>query len=173
MLALALLIAVAPAQTGPEVRVVAPAKPNEQVPATLTVEPAAMLIVACDTDADGRTARAEMEDCLSRSFGERSIGYLDFAAWQQKWLGDQGALPSPFEVDRNADDRITPDELRAQFGKIFNRLDKDADGGVTRAEALTLRALPTVDPNRRGKRRAERVPGVPGGTPAPPDPDRD
>jgi hypothetical protein len=157
---LSLLIVLA-AQTGPEVRVIAPAKPNEQVPATLTVEPAAMLIVACDADADGRTARAELESCLARSFGERTVGYLDFADWQRKWLGDQGALPSPFEVDRSADDRI------------FNRLDKDADGGVTRSEALTLRALPTADPNRRGKRRAERVPGVPGGTPEPPDPNRD
>lgn len=173
MLALALLMAAAPAQTGPEVRVVGPAKPNEQVPATLTVEPAAMLIVACDADADGRTTRTEMEGCLVRSFGERTLGYLDFAAWQQKWLGDQGALPSPFEVDRSADDRITPDELQAQFSRIFTRLDKDANGGVTRAEALTLRALPTADPSRRGKRRAERVPGVPGGTPDPPDPDRD
>lgn len=155
LLALALIAAT---QTGPDVKVVGPGKPNAQVPATLVVEPAAMLIVACDTDADGRTTRAELDRCLAKTFAAAPIGYLDYAAWQQKWLGDQGALPSPLEVDRDGNNRVSLDEVQAHFSKLFSRLDKDADSGVTRAEALTIRAYPTGDPDR-GKRRGERVPG--------------
>lgn len=150
-------------QAGPEVRVLGPGQPNAQTPATLVVEPAAMLIVACDADADGRTSRSELDRCLERSLPE-AVGYLDYAAWQQKWLGDQGALPSPFEVDRDGDNRVTPDELQAQFAKLFARLDRNGDGAVTRAEALTIRAYATGEPG--GRRRGERIPG--GHPPAPP-----
>lgn len=157
---LPLLLAALLQQPGTEVRVLGPGRPNAQTPATLVVEPAAMLIVACDGDADARTTRAELDRCLRHGFGERTVGYLDYAAWQVTWLGDQGALPSPFEVDRNGDNRITLDELQAQFGKLFSRLDKNGDGAVTRTEALTIRAYATGDPG--GRRRGERVPG---GTP--------
>ena len=53
MILAALLLAALPQDA--DVRVVAPGKANSQTPATLLVEPAAMLVVACDTDADGQT----------------------------------------------------------------------------------------------------------------------
>ena len=162
---------------GPDVQVLGPGKPNGQTPATLVVEPAAMLIVACDADADSRTTRAELDACLRRSFtrsagrDDATLGYIDYGQWQQTWLGDQGALPSPFELDRNGDNRISLDELQAQFAKLFARFDKNSDGAVTRAEALTVRA--TAAPGRdgpppRARPRGERIPhGQPGDAPPP------
>ena len=109
---LSLLLAAAAQEVVPDVRVTGPGRPNSQTPATLVVEPAAMLIVSCDADADGRTTRAELEACLRREFDaidtahRGQIGYIDYGRWQTMWLGDQGALPSPFEVDRNSDDMV-------------------------------------------------------------------
>lgn len=177
MLLSLLLMATTAQQTGPDVRVLGPGKPNGQTPATLVVEPAAMLIVGCDADGDGATARKELDDCVQRTFvkaagsAEATLGYIAYGQWQTTWLGDQGALPSPFEVDRNGDDRISLDELQAQFAKLFARFDRNHDGAVTRAEALTVRATAADghDGRRPGERpRGERVPGaerVPEGRP--------
>lgn len=173
---LPLLLALNPLQdVPPEVQVIAPGKPNGQTPATLVVEPAAMFIVACDVDHDGGTNRAELDDCVRRSFttidtaATGSLGYIAYADWQTRWLGDQGALPSPFEVDRDGDNRITVLELQAQFGKLFSRFDKNGDHVVTRAEALTIRTTAAdgkgpIGGQRGGARKgsprqAERIPG--------------
>ena len=162
-----LLLAAAGQDAGGEVRVLGPGKPNGQTPATLVVEPAAMLIVACDGDADGRTTRDELDACLRRSFtasagrADATLGYIDYGLWQRTWLGDQGALPSPFEVDRDGDNRISLDELQGQFAKLFARFDKDHDGAVTRAEALTVRATAADGRDRpppAGRGRGERIP---------------
>ena len=160
----------------PDVVVTGPAKANQLTPATLVVEPAAMFIVACDADGDGRTTRAELTDCIVRTYATAdrtnagSIGYIAYADWQVRWLGSQGALPSPFEVDRDGNNRITLDELQRQFSKLFSRYDRDGDSAVTRAEALTIRAVAADDKGPvvpqsypKGKRppppKGERVPG--------------
>ena len=182
LLALAAMQAGAP--SSPEVRVLGPGRPNAQTPATLMVEPAAMFITACDQDGDGRTNRAELDDCVARSFAAidtahaNTLGYLGYADWQKRWLGDQGALPSPLEVDRDGDNRVSLAELQAHFAKLFARFDKDHDGGVTRAEALTIRAFAADghDPREGGPRRPRRggPPGasrVPGGHPGDDTPD--
>jgi hypothetical protein len=132
--------------------------PGQQPPATIIVEPVAMFLAACDADADGRTTRAELAACTARTFagadpGRRgSLGYIDFADWSQRWLGDRNALPSPFSVDIDHDDRITPAELEASLGEAFTRFDKNKDGALTRAELLTIQTgLPPME--RGGKRR--------------------
>ena len=116
--------------------------------------------------------RDELYSCLERSFtksagrADATLGYIGYADWQKLWLGDQGALPSPFEVDRNGDNRITLDEVQAQFAKLFARFDKDHDGAVTRAEALTVRATAANGPDGAPPRRGERIPhGRPGDAP--------
>ena len=153
-----LLIALALQTAAPsaDVTVQAPLKGNVLTPATMMVEPAAMLIASFDADGDGRTTRAEMEAGLHRTFAASDaaktggLRYLAYADWAKRWLGDANALPSPLEVDRNGDDTITDAELQAQFSRLFARLDADHDGAVTRAECLTIRARPAGD-ERRGK----------------------
>ena len=129
--------------------------PVGPVPPSLVVEPAAMMIASCDSSGDGRTGRDELHRCLARSFaaidtaGAGKLGYIAFADWAEKWLGDRTALPSPFETDADGDDRITLAELDAKFDAIFARLDKDRDGFLTRAELLTIRANIAPDFGRR------------------------
>jgi hypothetical protein len=153
LLLLLLLQAAAPA--------VPPAGPG-QPPATMVVEPVAMAIAGWDADGDGRTTRAELEAGVRRSFaatagGGDAIGYIGYSDWAQRWLGDRNALPSPFEVDADADNRITAAELQAAMARVFARLDRDGDGALVRAELLTLRANPGGDrPGRDRDRRRDR-----------------
>ncbi len=159
MIVLALLLQAAmPVQDG-DILVTAPPKPFAQTPATIVVEPVAMMIATFDADGDGETLRSEMIDGVRRSFEaidtakKGSLGYFQFADWAQKWLGDRNALPSPFDVDSNGDNRITLDELQAHFAKLFSRFDRDRSGAIDRAETLTIRTAP-ADANGPTKPRA-------------------
>ncbi|GAA0328966.1 hypothetical protein GCM10009087_43990 [Sphingomonas oligophenolica] len=122
-----------------------------QPPATIVAEPVAMMIAACDANDDGKTTRDELTACVTRSFEaidtahKGSLGYIDYSDWALKWLGDRNALPSPFVVDADNDNRITLAELQAQFAILFARFDTDKDGAATRAELLTIRASATGD----------------------------
>ncbi len=136
------------------------ATPPRQPPATIVAEPAAMFIAACDANGDGKTTRAELTACVARSFAEidtahaGSIGYIGYSDWAQQWLGDRNALPSPFEIDADNDDRITLAEVQATFTRLFDRFDLDKDGAATRAELLTIRgsAAPDGAEGKRGRR---------------------
>ena len=140
---------------------VPPAAPRgpAQPPATILVEPAAMFVAACDANGDARVTRAELAACIARSFATADgaasgkIGYIAYADWEQRWLGDRNALPSPFEVDTDGDDHISLAELQARFGAYFDRFDLDRDGVLTRAELVTIHATAPNDPDRRGKKR--------------------
>lgn len=152
---IALLVQAAAAASSPRNAPQIPAQP----PATFVVEPVGMAIAAFDADGDGRTTRAEMEAGVARSFAAfdsgrtGAIGYIAFADWAERWLGDRNALPSPFEVDGDGDNRITPAELQATFARLFARLDADRDGAVSRKELLTIRASAGRDAGPRGKGR--------------------
>ena len=132
--------------------------PVGPTPPSLVVEPVAMMIAACDTDLDGRTSRDELHRCLAKSFAaldpgnSGTLGYIAFADWAERWLGDRTALPSPFETDADGDNKITLAELAAKFDQIFARLDINKDGFLTRAELLTIRAVinPGFEKRRKG-----------------------
>ncbi|WP_375287341.1 EF-hand domain-containing protein [Sphingomonas sp.] len=137
-----------------------PAGPPPQPPATLVVEPVAMAIAAFDADGDARVTRTELEAGVRRSFEAidtaraGTLGYIAFADWAERYLGDRNALPSPFETDSDGDNRITLAELQAKMAETFTRLDRDKDGVVTRAECLTIRAMaPGRRPDDERKRR--------------------
>ena len=132
-----------------------PGKP----PATFVVAPVAMAMAGFDADGDARTTRAEMEAGVRRSFAaidsgnSGSIGYIGFADWAERCLGDRNALPSPFEVDTDGDNRITPAELQAAFARVFARLDTNRDGSLSRKELLTIRAMAGREMGPPGKRK--------------------
>ncbi len=138
-------------QTAP----VPPPQP-EAAPAPIPLmiaEPVAMAIATFDSDQDGIVTRAEFDAGVRRSFelsakGQPSLGYIAFGDWAERWLGNRNALPSPFEVDGDGDNRITLPELQARFDLFFTRFDADKDGALRRSELLTVRAMPT--PGERG-----------------------
>jgi hypothetical protein len=149
LLSLLLQAAAAPPQADPR-RTPAQERPS------VVAEPVAMLIASFDADGDGRTTRAELAAGVRRTFDAidagrtGKLGYLAFADWAERWLGDRTALPSPFEVDTDGDDQITEPELLAALTAAFNRFDKNGDGAVTRAELLTIRSAVSA-PAGRGR----------------------
>jgi Ca2+-binding EF-hand superfamily protein len=143
-----LLAAAAAPQEGPDVVVRAPLPSVQQTPATMVVEPVAMLIATFDADGDARVTRAELEAGGRAAFaafdpgGTGTMRYIAFGDWAARFLGDRHALPSPYEVDRNNDDQVTLDEMLNHFARLFARYDRDRDGVVTRAELITYRTQP-------------------------------
>lgn len=140
-----------------------PIAPLRQPPATIVAEPAALFVAACDGDGDGRTTRAELTVCVARSFAAidtahaGSIGYIGYSDWALTWLGDRNALPSPFEVDSDGNNRITPAEMQASFARLFDRFDVSKDGAATRAELLTIRGSAAPDGSDGKNRRRGRA----------------
>ena len=133
---------------GGEVVVRAPLPATPQTPATMVVEPVAMMIAAFDADGDGLVDRAELSDGVRRSFEavdtaqSGRLRYIAFADWSERWLGDRNALPSPFEVDRDQDDQVSLDELQDHFSRLFARYDRSGDHRISRSELLTYRTAP-------------------------------
>ena len=127
---------------------------------TIMAEPVALMIAAFDSNGDARVTRAECEAGVARSFASidtakaGSLGYIQFADWAERWLGDRNALPSPYETDTDDNNRITLAELQAKIGEAFTRFDVNSDGVLDRSELLTLRGgLGNFDRNGKRKRR--------------------
>lgn len=157
---------VVPQDGGPDIVVKGPMPGTPQTPATMVVEPVAMMIATFDTDGDALVDRSELLGGVSASFAAIDTGktgylrYIAFADWAERFLGDRNALPSPFEVDRDSDDRIKLEELQDQFSRLFARYDRDGSKTISRAELVTYRTAP-VDakgPTGAPGRRNEKAP---------------
>ncbi|NIJ21599.1 hypothetical protein FHS95_003302 [Sphingomonas naasensis] len=138
----------------PPVVPVQPAQPA----ATVMAEPVAMMIAAFDRDGDARVTRAEFDTGLRATFDAidtgktGALGYIAFSDWSERWLGDRNTLPSPFETDRDGDNKVSWNELAARFDLFFARFDTNKDGVLVRSELLTLRPqMFDRDPRRRGR----------------------
>ncbi|HEX8554870.1 MAG TPA: EF-hand domain-containing protein [Sphingomonas sp.] len=158
---LLMLQVVPPPPAAEDIVVRSPARASAQTPATMVLEPVAMMMASLDADGDGLTSRAEMEAGVRRSFETidtartGSMRYLAYAEWALRFLGDRNALPSPFDVDRNSDDQITQDEVQSQFSRLYSRFNTNGDEGISRAELLTFRSGP-VDKDGPVKPKSKR-----------------
>jgi hypothetical protein len=137
---------------------VPPAQPARP-PATMVVEPVATLLASFDRDLDGRTTRDEVIQGTLKTYTAieprpaTPLGYIGYSDWAKRWLGDANAVPSPYELDSDNDQKVSLAELQAGLLRVFDRLDRDKDGVLTRAETLTLRSMAPGYDERRGKRR--------------------
>lgn len=161
ILAFALALAMQQAPAAPAVRQLPPGA--EPIP-LMIAEPVAMAIAAFDRDGDAAVTRAELTASIADSFAaiagdQPAIGYIAFGDWAERWLGNRNALPSPFEVDQDGDNKISLPELQARFGLFFDRFDRDRDGVLKRSELLTVRQMvrpgerPGAAPDRARQRR--------------------
>lgn len=134
------------------------------VPISEVAEPLGLAIAGFDANHDAKTTSAEYEEALLRTFaaadrdGGGTLGYLEYSGWAETWLGSQSALPGPFAIDVDGDNRLSREEFLAEFRRNFARLDKGKDGAVSRAELLTVRnpgLAPLWDRNGRPIRNPE------------------
>ena len=161
------LLAVQPPPAPPpaEVRPGRVPEGTSPVPISEVAEPLGLAVAAFDRDGDGATSRAEYDAALSRTFaaaddnGDGALGYIEYSGWAETWLGSQSALPGPFAIDGDGDNRLSRDEFMAAFAREFARLDRGADGAVSHAELLTIRnprLAPVLDRDGRAIRVRER-----------------
>lgn len=134
---------------------------REQPAFTVIVEPVAMMIAAFDADGDGKVTKAEFDAGLRHSFDvidtrhQGWLSYIAYSDWQERWMGDRNTVPSPFEVDRDGDNKITFAEIAARFELLFARFDANKDGVIERKELVTIRPQ-TFDPGRMGRGKKDR-----------------
>lgn len=135
---------------------------REQPAFTVIVEPVAMMIAAFDADGDGKVTRAEFDAGLRRSFDavdtrhQGWLGYIAYSDWQERWMGDRNTVPSPFETDRDGDNKISFAEVAERFELLFTRFDADKNGVIERKELVTIR--PQMAPPGMGRGKKGRGP---------------
>jgi hypothetical protein len=136
---------------------IVPGAPAAQPQATVIAEPVALLIAGFDADGDARVTRAEFDAGLKRSFDSADtghtgmLGYIAYSDWSLRWMGDRNTLPSPFELDRDGDNKVSWAELQDRFAQIWTRFDRNKDGVIDRSELVTIRP-PAFNPTD-GKRK--------------------
>ncbi len=147
----------AAAQESAAPAVVVTTAPAAQPQATVIAEPVALLIAGFDADGDARVTRAEFDAGLKHSFDSAdsahagTLGYIAYSDWSLRWMGDRNTLPSPFEMDRDGDNKISWGEFQDRFAQIFARFDHNKDGVIERSEMVTIRP-PAFNP-MDGKRK--------------------
>ncbi|WP_147372385.1 hypothetical protein [Henriciella barbarensis] len=68
--------------------------------------------------------------------GEHSTSTLSLDNWLERALGSADTELSPIAFDSNIDSVISRREFDVRFAAVFERLDKDENGELTRAELL-------------------------------------
>jgi hypothetical protein len=137
------------------------------VPISESAEPLGLAVASFDADRNGATSLAEYDEALGRTFaaadrnGDGALGYIEYSGWAETWLGSPTALPGPFAIDADGDNRLSRDEFTAEFRRQFTRLDRSGDGAISHAELLTLRNprfAPVLDRDGRPLRPGQRPP---------------
>jgi hypothetical protein len=130
---------------------------REQPAFTVIVEPVAMMIATFDADSDGKVTRAEFDAGLKHAFDATDtrhqgwLGYIAYSDWQERWMGDRNTVPSPFEMDRDGDNKISFAEIAERFDLLFTRFDVDKNGVIERKELVTIRPQMGSGPGRGKK----------------------
>lgn len=122
---------------------------------TISAQPVALMIAGFDGDGDGVVTRAEYDAGVERTFRQGdadkdgALSLIELGNWAEHWLGNRGAIPGQYDLDRDGDDRVSLSEYQTEFARRFLELDRDRNGVLTRSELILLTAPRAAAPDRR------------------------
>lgn len=105
--------------------------------------PVALFFTSLDTNDDFIVSKSELDDAIPREFGRADTdqsGVLtgfEMADWCALVLGDKEAQPDLRAMDNDLNYTVTEHEFAVALRHEFNRMDRNQDGFLTRAEMLT------------------------------------
>lgn len=132
-------------------------------PPTIVATPLTVAIAGFDRDGDMIVSRAEFEGGVAQAFGHADadrdgrVSLIELAGWAEAALGNRGALPGPFDFDRDGNDSISREEFVGLFDARFASLDKNSDKALRRSELVSFATLP-AGPRPDRRRMEERPP---------------
>lgn len=102
----------------------------------------AILFTGLDANQDLVFDRSELEAAIPREFERADVDHsgvitgFEMTDWCILMLGDKEAQPDLRTMDSDVNYIITPHEFTTALRHEFDRMDKDQDGRITRAEML-------------------------------------
>lgn len=107
--------------------------------------PSSLLVISADADNDLTTSSDEFVTYVGALFpdidadNDGKVGPIEYDRWAVGYLGSAELQPAFYTFDKNVNNEITPLEFNKAAAIFFNRLDKDEDNLVTRAELIIER----------------------------------
>ena len=117
-------------------------RPGGMLQEAKIARPIAILFTGFDTNRDLILDKSELEAAIPLEFqradADRSgiLTGFEMADWCRLVLGDKEALPDMRAMDTDLNYTVTLEEFTIALRHEFNRLDKNEDGRLTRAELL-------------------------------------
>lgn len=117
-------------------------RPGASLQEAKIARPIAILFTGMDTNRNLVLEKSELEAAIPQEFARADTdnsGVLtgfEMADWCRLVLGDKEALPDMRAMDTDLNYTVTQVEFTAALRHEFERLDKDADGRITRADLL-------------------------------------
>ena len=104
--------------------------------------PVGLFLTSLDGDRDTALSTEEMAAGLNAAFaagdGDQNgaLSAIEFEAWSERFLGARHTTPTRLHFDHDQDTSISQDEFRRTFDAIQQRLDRNGNGELQRAELL-------------------------------------
>lgn len=104
--------------------------------------PVAILFTGMDANRDLVLSREELEAAIPLEFARADVDHsgviagFEMTDWRRLMMGDKEAQSDMRAADTDMNYTITPEEFTIALRHEFNRMDKDQDGRITRAELL-------------------------------------
>jgi hypothetical protein len=104
--------------------------------------PIALLLTGMDTGHDYMLSQAELAAGISAEWARLPVSArgtvpaVAISDWAATALGNPEALPNHIAFDVNLDGQVSAEEFRTRLAGEYDRMDRDHDGQLTRAEML-------------------------------------